>query len=83
MTLKRSSEHGQSIPKPMQIPDCKCGATAHIVRSARKSAGTLTVELYGVECDRKHHCPVAFSTERSAITFWSEHFTCAASKNKV
>lgn len=65
------------IPTPEGVSLCPCpwcGAEAHTVaftthlinRDADKT-------LYGVECgSEKHKSPLAFSTAKSAATFWNE-----------
>ncbi len=63
------------------IPDCRCGASARLV-DRPKSSNETTLHFYGVECEgvecegvKRHHTPLAFSTEKSAVKFWSERFS--------
>lgn len=75
----------ETIPTPEGVSLCPCpwcGAEAHTVaftthlinRDADKT-------LYGVECgSKKHKSPLAFSTAKSAATFWNESVERAGDK---
>ena len=57
------------------IPDCRCGASARLVDRPKSNNETVS-HFYGVECEgaKRHHTPLAFSTEKSAVKFWNERF---------
>ena len=59
---------------PALFPCPVCGTEAHIVAQTRTIGRDIQNALYGVECcgSKKHRTPIAFTTGKSAATFWNE-----------
>ena len=65
----------ETIPTPEGVSLCQCpwcGAEAHITSLTFPAQGMIKT-LFGVTCGNlKHRVPIAFTTPRSAATFWAD-----------